>query len=113
MSALSEELRAQTSLTIVRNLKILEEDADFVKATLYFKNDTNLRIALDKERNAYSFYWLNEENNLIIGWDNRPHHPEVATFPHHKHIGLPKSVKPSRETTLAQVLRFIEKQLQQ
>lgn len=26
--------------------------------------------------------WL----NLILRYDNAPHHPEVETFPHHKHL---------------------------
>ena len=35
----------------------------------------------------YSYYWLDEVDNQIIGWDNAPHHTDLETFPNHKHIG--------------------------
>lgn len=54
---------------------------------------------------AYSYYWLRSDNSIIIGWDNAPHHQEIETFPHHKHIG--KNVESSQETSLDQVLTYI------
>jgi hypothetical protein len=30
-----------------------------------------------------SHYWLTEQNELQIGWDNVPHHRHIATYPHH------------------------------
>lgn len=54
---------------------------------------------------AYSYYWLHSNGKIIIGWDNAPHHTEISTFPHHKHVG--KNVEPSHETKLEDVLDFI------
>lgn len=54
---------------------------------------------------AYSYYWLKSDNSIIIGWDNAPHHPEIETFPHHKHIGSRN--ESSYETDLFAVLQFI------
>ncbi|MCF6297942.1 MAG: DUF6516 family protein [Flavobacteriaceae bacterium] len=54
---------------------------------------------------SYSYYWLRLDNSLIIGWDNAPHHPEIKTSPHHKHIG--GKVESSIQTNLEQVLNFI------
>ncbi len=34
----------------------------------------------------YTYHYQDSENRLIFRYDNAPHHPEVATFPHHKHI---------------------------
>jgi hypothetical protein len=31
---------------------------------------------------------MDADNRLIFRYDNAPHHPEVASFPHHKHLGL-------------------------
>ncbi len=56
---------------------------------------------------SYSYYWLRSDNSIIIGWDNAPHHQDIETFPHHKHIG--KNIEPSQETSLEHVLTYISK----
>lgn len=53
----------------------------------------------------YSYHWQDKEQNLIMRWDNAPHHPEVATHPHHLHHD--GTVKPSQEPTLAEILKMI------
>jgi hypothetical protein len=30
-------------------------------------------------------YALVKENKRVLGWDNAPHHPGLANFPHHLH----------------------------
>ena len=42
---------------------------------------------LDDSLQRYSYYWIDELDNQIIGWDNAPHHPDIETFPDHKHVG--------------------------
>jgi len=32
-------------------------------------------------------YTLLIDDKPILRYDNAPHHPEIATFPHHKHVG--------------------------
>ena len=61
----------------------------FLKMGLRLIDGSSLRIWEKRFRGSlqrYSYYWLDELNNQIIGWDNAPHHPEIKTFPHHKHI---------------------------
>lgn len=29
---------------------------------------------------------MSNNNNLIFRYDNVKHHPQISTFPHHKHI---------------------------
>lgn len=48
---------------------------------------------------------------LIARWNNAPHHPEVETFPHHKHVKGDDKPKPSRVTTLISVLKEIEAEI--
>jgi hypothetical protein len=55
---------------------------------------------------AYSYYWLRSDETVIIGWDNAPHHEEIGTFPHHKHIG--DRIEDSQETDLRSALHFIK-----
>jgi hypothetical protein len=46
---------------------------------------------------------------MILRWDNAPHHPNIITYPHHKHTK--SGIAPSREITLEQVIMFIEKEI--
>lgn len=55
----------------------------------------------------YSYYWLDAENKLKVGWDNAPHHAQMANFPHHKHIGQQDNVQPSYETSVEKVMTIV------
>ncbi|MDI6793425.1 MAG: DUF6516 family protein [bacterium] len=57
------------------------------KAKVILCDGSNLRISetwIDRRLFGYSYYWLDENNNQIIGWDNAPHHLELDNYPHHK-----------------------------
>ncbi len=58
----------------------------------------------------YAYTYIREQ--LIFRYDNAPHHPEVETHPHHKHIGAAEFVMPSRPPTLSSVLAEIATYLQ-
>jgi hypothetical protein len=47
----------------------------------------------------------------VFRYDNAPHHPEIATYPHHKHIGEKEHLAPADQPTLNQILAEIEEQL--
>ena len=62
----------------------------FIKMRLRLIDGSSLRIWEKRFKGSlqrYSYYWLDELDNQIIGWDNAPHHPEIDTFPDHKHVG--------------------------
>ncbi len=62
---------------------------EFLKMRLRLIDGSSLRIWEKKFKGSlqrYSYYWLDELDNQIIGWDNAPHHTEIETFPHHKHM---------------------------
>ena len=58
----------------------------------------------DDQLFKYAYYWFSASNNLILGWDNAPHH-KVKTFPHHRHT--PDGVEPSDERNLPDVIDYI------
>ena len=61
----------------------------FIKMKLRLIDGSSLRIwekILENSLQRYSYYWLDELDNQIIGWDNAPHHPDIETFPDHKHV---------------------------
>lgn len=53
----------------------------------------------------YAYTYIRE--HLVFRYDNAPHHPEVETYPHHKHIGPSEEVAPARPPTLSSVLAEI------
>lgn len=60
----------------------------------------------DDTLDTYSYYWLQADNSLIMGWDNAPHHPDIDTFPHHKHQRA--TIEASQERTLEDVLQHLQ-----
>ena len=63
----------------------------------------------DERRIAYSYYWLKPDGDLIEGWDNAPHHPEVETFPDHAHTE--EGIKPLHRSNLDSLLNKIRRVL--
>ncbi|MEX2723214.1 MAG: DUF6516 family protein [Candidatus Freyarchaeota archaeon] len=56
----------------------------------------------------YRYTWL-KGNAVLTRWDNAPHHPELETYPHHKHED--KRVWKCAEPSLASILEIVEKKL--
>ena len=65
----------------------------------------------------YSYHWeRRRQRGKLYRWDNAPHHPRVATFPHHKHVGdeatiVESHLSSSPETAFRQVLEFVRQHL--
>jgi hypothetical protein len=88
----------------------LEIDGGLLRLIIYFQDKSNLRVTEYWAKDAlyrYSYYWLTPDNELEIGWDNAPHHTQIESFPHHKHVGQQSNLQPSQETTLEAVLSVI------
>ena len=83
------------------------------QAKLTFKDQSLLFIKeyLFPAGRKYSYHWQNHTGQLLIRWDNAPHWYEIATFPHHKHIGSEKNVEESTEVYLDDVLEFLRKEI--
>lgn len=116
MSLLNERLNAIShhfGRAVSIALPIVDE-SNFIKVNLRLADGTSLRVSERWKAGIlarYSYYWLDGRNNLIIGWDNAPHHPTLLTFPDHKHVGTQTNVQPSDETTLEDVLTLITGQI--
>lgn len=53
----------------------------------YNYQDYNLKV-------KYHYLYLTSDQKPILSCDNSPHHPEISTFPHHKHYYPKESYKP-------------------
>lgn len=54
-------------------------------------------------RVSYAYTYL-REGQRIFRYDNAPHHPEIITYPHHKHVGRQDRLAPADQPSLSQVL---------
>ncbi len=88
------EMVSIRNLTIIR-AKIIIIDGSRVYIREVWRDDNLI---------DYSYWWLDINNQVIEGWDNSPHHPEVPTFPHHRHT--PSGV---RELHNPDLLNFFNK----
>ena len=84
----------------------------YVKGSLRFINATVLILAIYANESArqvivdkYRFQYMTGDGQMIFRYDNAPHHPELASFPHHKH--LPNKVIPSSMPSIKDILNEI------
>jgi len=104
------EIIVETEFLAVKQIR----DLTHYKCKIQLIDGSNIRIAekwRDHQLIQYSYYWLDDENNLLIGWDNAPHHTQIATYPHHKHIQQQTEVYDSFEHDLNAVLEFIRRKI--
>ena len=94
----------------VERIVPVDLDEETLRVVLYLKDGTNLRVTeqwAGKVLKRYSYYWLNSANELKVGWDNAPHHTQMDSFPHHKHVGKQGVLQSSRENNLDDVMGVI------
>ncbi len=63
-------------------------------------------------RVSYAYSYL-REGRRIFRYDNAPHHPEIITYPHHKHIGPQDRLAPADQPSLSQVMAEVAAWLEQ
>ncbi|KAF5419558.1 MAG: hypothetical protein C5S44_10650 [Candidatus Methanocomedens sp.] len=92
------------------DFKEFSRDEGMVTGRLLFFGGFTLNfmeyILIEQQRPKYRFNLSDSKGKLIFRYDNAPHHKEIPTFPHHKHLGT--QVKPSEEVGLEEVISEIE-----
>lgn len=58
---------------------------------------------------SYRYHWQAATGTAFVRYDNAPHHPELETFPHHKH--LQESVVASQRPALPDFFDEIQRRL--
>ena len=87
-------------IILIYRYKLLLEDKSSIELTERLIEKNN-----QLTRTKYSYHWQTERGNLIKRWDNAPHHPEIATSPHHLHTT--KEVLPHNEIDGLEALKRI------
>jgi hypothetical protein len=84
-----------------------------IEGTLRFTDESSLHfiefvdVKAGMERYKYAYHYQDREENMIFRYDMAPHHPEIPTFPHHKHTPSNK-VTACNPPALGQVLEEID-----
>ena len=72
---LASEIIAEIELLNTPNPNLIRLRADLINS-----DKLHISEAWDEETLIrYAYYWLKQNDELRIGWDNAPHHPEVPT----------------------------------
>ena len=85
----------------------LRAEVELIDRSRLFIRET----VIDESSRKYSYHWQNQSAELLIRWDNAPDW-EIATFPHHKHVGKEDNVESSYERTLEQVMSILATRLE-
>jgi len=85
---------------------IIEGDVYFIdESVLHFIEFVNVKGGT--ERYKYSYHYQDGDGKVIFRYDMAPHHTEIETFPHHKHMDTEKVIK-SSVPSLTDVFNEIE-----
>jgi hypothetical protein len=86
--------------------------AVYMKGNLIFVDSSVLEIAMFVSETPeavkiekYRLHYMKSNGQMLFRYDNAPHHPEIASYPHHKHT--PDDIISSTETSLKDVLKEI------
>jgi len=79
LSSISIERRAPTRL-VLRGTIVFIDGSKLTFLEYIVSEEEKL------ERISYRFHYTDRDNNLIFRYDNAPHHKELSSYPHHKHL---------------------------
>ena len=84
----------------------------YLKGSLVFTDSWILELALFASEgrhtvvvDKYRFHYMNKQGQMLFRYDNAPHHADIHSFPHHKHV--PDKSIPSAMPTIKEVLNEI------
>jgi hypothetical protein len=87
------------------NVQLLRVRAELIDGSLLC-----VREASFPHTSKYSYHWQTSTGEMLLCWDNAPHHPEIPTHPHHKHDG--ERIGPAARVSIEDVLTELATRLQ-
>ncbi len=102
----------QLILAITKHEHRLSDSIEQFKTIAELTDGSRLHINevwKDDKLHKYAYYQLTPSGQVINGWDNAPHHPEISTYPHHLHHA--EQIVPSQVRSLTDVLEVLAEEL--
>jgi hypothetical protein len=109
-------IKALSKVEIERYEEALSSERGNLRIRLRFFNNALLEISEAVHIMKGTFTWLsyryhyqNPDGSTIFRYDNTPHHPDVDTYPDHKHAGqsVLGAARPGIEKVLSEVKEHI------
>jgi len=85
---------------------ILKGTITFIDSSKLYFLEYILAEGNSLRRVSYRFHYTDSQGTMIFRYDNAPHHPEVPSHPHHKHLPDGRVVA-TKEKSLLEVLAEI------
>ena len=110
-----EDIVCHSFLVVRSNLNKIKLDdfSGIIKGRLYFEKGILDFLEVITTKNnpklvkmKYKYHFMNAKGDIIFRYDNVPHHREIVSFPHHKH--LEGKVIDSHEPNLNLILNEIK-----
>jgi hypothetical protein len=105
---------------VVLSIDIQEEyaltDRGYFRARLILRNGDFLEVAeyfvLEHQQcvtKRYRYQWMDQtRQQLKKRWDNVPHFPTLANFPHHIHVEDEKHVEPGKPVSIVELIAILD-----
>ena len=96
------------------NEKVYSDKRGFIEGKVDFTDESRLEFTEVKDvefenKMKYSYHYMDKGNAMQFRYDNTKHHPDISTYPHHKHTS--SGIEPSKEPEISDVLSEIEKEV--
>jgi hypothetical protein len=108
------DARQEISIERFQIDEIVPGRAGVIEGRLRFWDDSLLEFveALEERdfvlvKMDYSYHYQDGRGELYFRYDNAPHHPEISTYPHHKHTR--DDVEPATPPDFGDILQEIDK----
>jgi len=104
-----EALRRSPAVKQLQVIDLIDEaTSKYLKCRAELADGSTLHVTESSiaGKNKYSYHWQDTQNQLLVRWDNAPHHRHLSTFPHHRHEG--GTVHESPRVVIDEVLAEIE-----
>jgi len=107
--------------TFIRSSEIIfdkrSSTVGFVRGAVYFTDESTLHIRelIDLRKSPvrvmYVYHYQNDAGKFVFRYDNTPHHPELTSFPHHKHTPAGVNAMAGEPPELEELFSEIESQV--
>ena len=83
--------------TVYLKVQITIIDSSTLEISI-FATESSEKLSIDK----YRLHYMNAGGQMMFRYDNSPHHPEIDSYPHHKHT--PGKIRPSNIPSIQDIL---------
>jgi len=105
-------LKQSKLFTDIDVLELVDEGAvQLLKVRAVLKDASTLHVTElhTADFQKYSYHWQAGNGDILLRWDNAPHHKELKTFPHHRHEE--NKVLPSHRITVDELIEELKNKL--